>query len=509
MGVTVFVAALISITVWGCNSPPMYVIDTPAREPIATAPEPDRPRTTRVTATAPASVSAAPPEPDRPRTTPVAAAVERIAQIDPQDYQLRVQQAEAALAQARARLGLPAAGTNDRVDPEQTNTARQARVLVDEARAHRDRERTLFEQGVIARAQLDTSEASYKVAVSRLDDAREEIHTRQAVLAQRRSELEMARQQLAVERGDTTTQTTPGPSIPKAGTRVEDRPQADLAPPPPLASDVDQFVQKASECAQPDPRKWAIVVGIERYLQGNIPAVPFARHDALIVKEYVRKLLCVPVKNLVFLVDDRATLTQLRLHLDNRLPAWVKEGHTVFFYFVGHGLTADRHPYLVPYDGDPLAPQTSGYAIRALYSSLDRLQGAQVHVYLDACFSGGTRSGEPLLPGGPHPALLEVEDPVLLSHKLVVLTAARGNQLSYSFQEQGHGLFTYYLLKGLMGDAVTVRKQPVTVKALAEYVTQQVSEQARSLFGLESPQEPVLQPTPPRERGEWVLREGR
>ncbi len=36
-----------------------------------------------------------------------------IAQIEPQDYQLRVQQAEAAMAQARVRLGLPATGTND------------------------------------------------------------------------------------------------------------------------------------------------------------------------------------------------------------------------------------------------------------------------------------------------------------------------------------------------------------------------------------------------------------
>ena len=120
-----------------------------------------------------------------------------IAQIDPQDYQLRIQQAEAALAQARARLGLPPTGANDRVDPEQTNTVRQARVLADEARVHRDRQQKLAEEGVIARAQLDTAEASYKVALSRLDDAGEEIHNRLAILAQRRSELDLARQQLA------------------------------------------------------------------------------------------------------------------------------------------------------------------------------------------------------------------------------------------------------------------------------------------------------------------------
>jgi len=120
-----------------------------------------------------------------------------IAQIEPQDYHLRVQQAEAAVAQARVRLGLPATGANDNIDQEQTSLVRQARVLADEALANRDRLAALLEQGITPRAQVDTAEASYKVALSRLEDAREEIHNRRAVLVQRRSELEIARQQLA------------------------------------------------------------------------------------------------------------------------------------------------------------------------------------------------------------------------------------------------------------------------------------------------------------------------
>lgn len=120
-----------------------------------------------------------------------------IAQIDQQDYQLRVQQADAAVAQARVRLGLPPTGTNDQINLEQTSTVRQARVLSDESRANRDRLATLIEQGVIPRVQLDTAEASYKVTLSRLEDAREEIYNRQAILVQRRSDLDIARQQLA------------------------------------------------------------------------------------------------------------------------------------------------------------------------------------------------------------------------------------------------------------------------------------------------------------------------
>ena len=120
-----------------------------------------------------------------------------LGQIEPQDYQLRVQQAEAAVAQARVRLGLPTTGSNDNIDPEQTSLVKQARVQAEEARANRDRLAALHEQGITPSAQVDTAEASYKVALSRLEDAREEIHNRRAVLVQRRSELEIARQQLA------------------------------------------------------------------------------------------------------------------------------------------------------------------------------------------------------------------------------------------------------------------------------------------------------------------------
>lgn len=120
-----------------------------------------------------------------------------IAKLEQPDYQLRVQQAEASLAQARARLGLAPEGGDDRVNPEQTGTVREAKAVLDESKAKRDRAQRLISQGIIPRAEFDTADADYKVALSRYQDAIEEIRNRQGVLAQRRSELNLARQQLA------------------------------------------------------------------------------------------------------------------------------------------------------------------------------------------------------------------------------------------------------------------------------------------------------------------------
>ena len=120
-----------------------------------------------------------------------------VAQVEPNDYKLRVQQAEAALAQARARVGLSPDGKDDAVNPEQTGTVRQARAVLDEAKGSRDRAAKLVQQGIVPRSEFDSVDAAYKVAVSRYQDAIEEIRNRQALVAQRRSELSLARQQLA------------------------------------------------------------------------------------------------------------------------------------------------------------------------------------------------------------------------------------------------------------------------------------------------------------------------
>jgi RND family efflux transporter MFP subunit len=119
-----------------------------------------------------------------------------IANLEPQDYQLRVQQAEAALEQARARLGLAPNGSDEKINLEETGAVRQARAVMDEARKNRERSATLVEQGVIARSEFEAADSAYKVSVSRYQDAVEEIRNRQALLAQRRTELALARQQL-------------------------------------------------------------------------------------------------------------------------------------------------------------------------------------------------------------------------------------------------------------------------------------------------------------------------
>src|SRR5436190_16980811 len=78
-----------------------------------------------------------------------------IAQLEQQDYKLRVQQSEAGLAQARARLGLSPDGADDRVTAEETGTVRQAKAVLEDAKLKRDRAAKLVQQGITPRAEYD------------------------------------------------------------------------------------------------------------------------------------------------------------------------------------------------------------------------------------------------------------------------------------------------------------------------------------------------------------------
>jgi RND family efflux transporter MFP subunit len=120
-----------------------------------------------------------------------------LARLDPTDARLRVGQAEAALRQVRAGLGLPPEGTDDRVDPEKTALVREANAVLEEARKNRDRMAQLWEKEYIARAEYDASLARLLVAEGRYQAAVEEIRNRQELLSERRSGLALARQQLA------------------------------------------------------------------------------------------------------------------------------------------------------------------------------------------------------------------------------------------------------------------------------------------------------------------------
>jgi RND family efflux transporter MFP subunit len=120
-----------------------------------------------------------------------------LAQVEPRDYELRLQQAAAALSQARAVLGLPLDAENDGIDLEQITAVREAKAVLDEAAKNRVRVNDLSRAGIASQSELDSVEATFAVARTRYETALQDARARHATLGQRRAEFEIAEKQLA------------------------------------------------------------------------------------------------------------------------------------------------------------------------------------------------------------------------------------------------------------------------------------------------------------------------
>jgi uncharacterized caspase-like protein len=148
----------------------------------------------------------------------------------------------------------------------------------------------------------------------------------------------------------------------------------------------------------------------------------------------------------------------------------VTENTDLVVFFAGHGApdAARRAPYLLPVDADPAFVTETGFALGALYDRLARLPARSITVLLDACFTGVSRGGQALL-AGTRPTVLSVEHPALVRRQMAVLTAARDAQVAGDFPEARLGMLTYWIARGLRGEADTDGDDAVTIAELARF----------------------------------------
>jgi hypothetical protein len=243
---------------------------------------------------------------------------------------------------------------------------------------------------------------------------------------------------------------------------------------------------------KPFPKDWALVIGIEEY--GSLPPVNYAKRDALVVKEYFNKVLGVPEENIITLIDKDATKSRIEGFIKQYLPDNVSNETTLYVYFAGHGAPdmSKGEPYLVPYDGDTRFLEQTGYNLKDFYQDLNKMKVQKVLIFLDSCFGGVAARASDMLVKGARPALVHVQNATIASEKIVSMSATNESQTSISYDEEKHGLFTYYLLRGLQGMADTDGDHYVSLKELYEYVKVNVSRAARRL-GKE--QTPVIMPS--------------
>jgi TPR repeat protein len=242
-----------------------------------------------------------------------------------------------------------------------------------------------------------------------------------------------------------------------------------------------------------DPRKMkakgnqnavALIIGVETY--SNLPKAQYAGSDANHFYNYANHSLGVPPNKIKLLTDSKAS----RLELLKAMKSWMRtevNGKTdVYIFFAGHGLasTDGSKTYLLPADGDrDLLDETSILRDDLIASA----KGAKtITMFLDTCYSGGTRTNEVLLTDARPIAI--VPDMKALPSNVTVLAAASGAQLSSTYEAAQQGLFSYWLMKGMEGDADTNKDKKITAGELHDYVSRQVGPMAQRRNRQQDPQ---------------------
>ncbi len=239
-----------------------------------------------------------------------------------------------------------------------------------------------------------------------------------------------------------------------------------------LSVDVDAEVPQTK---MDNPDAVAVVMGVFDYASPQIPRVKYARRDAQAVRNYLVKTLGYRPEN-ILPSDPNTVLTAgiMKNLVRNVLPSYLKAGRSdVFVYFSGHGApsTGTQEAFLVPYDCDPNSVNPdNAYRMKEFFTDLADLKARSLVVVLDACFSGHAGNGQALL-DNVGPVLVRVKNPVQSIANAVVFSSSAPEQVSNWYPAKKHGLFTYFLLKGLQGTADANQDGKLTVGELEVYLT--------------------------------------
>ncbi len=224
---------------------------------------------------------------------------------------------------------------------------------------------------------------------------------------------------------------------------------------------------------------WILLVGVNQYQDSqNLTSLQYSALDCQGLGEALKTATASFANKEVIIhhdfVSQRPQLAEVQQSIQRIITSAVKDD-TILFYFSGHGILETNTGQVALCLADTNTQQLfdTGLPLNDLLKQLSSCAASQQLVWLDACHSGGmTLRGTASL-AEPSSQLVEV-----LRHKAAeskgfyALLSCDQTQQSWEFPELGHGVFTYYLMRGLRGEAADAQGI-IEADALYQYVYHQ------------------------------------
>jgi hypothetical protein len=246
--------------------------------------------------------------------------------------------------------------------------------------------------------------------------------------------------------------------------------------------------------AEPDiGQKWAVVIGISRYSDSRVAGLRYAAADARAFHEWLisQQGGGYAPSRARLIIDSDATAQGIRQALFNWLKQALEED-IVTIYFAGHGSPespdSPNNLFLLPFDANYDDLATTGFPMWDIETALKRfIKAKKVVVIADACHSGGVgqsfdvarRSNRGI---AINPINSGLQNLSKIGDGVAVISTSDEKQFSQESKDWGggHGVFTYFLLKGLNGEADYNKDNRVTLGELIPYLSEQVRRETRN-----------------------------
>jgi uncharacterized caspase-like protein len=222
-------------------------------------------------------------------------------------------------------------------------------------------------------------------------------------------------------------------------------------------------------------QNWAIVIGVNEYR--FLQPLKYAKRDAELMSAFLRDEA--RFDRIFLFTDDspaiadkptepfRANLLRVLRQIFAR--PFMQDGDNFWFFFSGHGIRHQEQDYLMPLDGDPEDVTSTGIATATITNYLRSCGADNVVMLLDACRSGGKKSGE---------GIGKQTEEEARQTGVISIFSCSPDQYSYEVEAIGQGAFTYALLEGL-----SIRGRCATVERLNQYLQTQVPQVVQQHVG--------------------------
>lgn len=233
----------------------------------------------------------------------------------------------------------------------------------------------------------------------------------------------------------------------------------------PGTSDIDINIPRSSMSRE---NTFCLIVANEKYANQDTPNVKYAAQDGKTFEEYCLRTLGLPRENIRFAVNAKYLEMKEMLKWFGEVADVYGKDANFIVYYAGHGVPDEKgNCKLIPADVS-INDVNNGYSLKEIYTSLGKLPLNSALVLIDACFSGNDRQNVAAL-DETHRGITPVVKQEAVTGNVVVLTAASGTETALAYEEQAHGLFSYFVMKKLQDT-----KGEVSYGELYDYVKKNV-----------------------------------